>query len=192
MVKCNSCGFENNDGSQICLNCRQRLDQSVKQASNAEAYIQADQKAISDIEKMVRKNGKTAVTVFVVILVAAVLGVLIYFANLYKPVVDTNLLGSWQYNGYGYTDVWTFEKDGSYRLQRTGTGIFSDGLDEDGLHYKAEDGRLKTSWSKNVDEYLTAIYEYQFGVSEDGKQCLILKRIENGGVSSTEILIKVQ
>ena len=87
--------------------------------------------------------------------------------------------------------MWTFEKDGSYRFQRTGTGIFSDGLDEDGLHYKAEEGRLKTSWSKNVDEYLTAIYEYQFGVSEDGKQCLILKRIENGSVSSTEILFKV-
>lgn len=192
MIKCKKCGYENNDGSQICLNCRERLDQSLKQDSNAEKYIAANQAAYSEFEKTVRKNGKTAVTVFLVVLVAAVLGVLIYFAILYRPVVDTKLLGSWQYNGYGYIDVWTFEKDGTYSMRRTGTGIFSDGLDVDDWHYKAEDGRLKTSWSKNIDECLTAIYEYQFGVSEDGIQCLILKRIENGGVSSTEILVKVK
>lgn len=191
MIKCKNCGYENNDGSQICLNCRERLDQSLKQTSNAEKYISANQEAFSEIERTARKTGKTTAIVFVVILIAAILGVVIYFANLYKPVVDTNLLGSWQSVGYGYTDVWTFEKDGTYNMTRTGTGIFSDGLDVDDWHYKAEGGKLKTSWSKNIDDYVSAIYEYQFGVSEDGRQCLILKEIKSGGGGTTEILYKV-
>lgn len=191
MIKCKNCGYENNDGSQICLNCREQLNQGLKQTSNAERYISTNQEAFSEIERSGRKIGKTTAIVFVVILIATVLGMVIHFANLYKPVVDTNLLGSWQSVGYGYTDVWTFEKDGTYSIIRSGTGIFSDGLDADDWHYKAEGGILKTSWSKNIDDYVSATYEYQFGLSEDGRQCLILKHINYDGVSTTEILYKV-
>lgn len=190
MIKCKNCGYENNDGSHICLNCREQLS-DVTSSSDAEKYIRINQEAIERTEASVRKANKTTAVVIVSVIVILILGIVIYFANLYKPVIDERLLGSWQSAGYGYTDVWTFEKDGTYSMTRSGTGIFADGLDMDDWHYKAEGGRLKTSWSKNIDEYVSATYEYQFGVSEDGRQCLILKQINSGGGGSTQILYKI-
>lgn len=191
MVRCKKCGYENNDGSRVCLNCREELDEVERSISESEKYIQTNQTAITVAEEQAKKVSKTTLLVVLSLIAVFILGVVIYFANLYKPVVDINLLGSWQSAGYGYTDVWTFEKDGTYSMTRSGTGIFADGLDMDDWHYKAEGGRLKTSWSKNIDEYVLATYEYQFGVSEDGRQCLILKQINSGGGGSTQILYKI-
>lgn len=191
MIKCNKCGYENNDGSQICLNCREHLDKAEKTISDSEAYIETNREALSNVDKEAQKVGRTTIVVIVAILAAVILGVVIYFSNLYKPVIDEQLLGSWQYSGYGYTDVWTFEEDGTYDMKRTGTGIFSDSQNIVDWYYRAEDGKIKTSWSKNVNEYVSATYEYQLGVSKDGVQCLILTRYDDGGLKTTEILYKV-
>lgn len=66
------------------------------------------------------------------------------------------------------------------------SGILSNGTIVD-WHYRAEDGKLKVSWAKDVDEYATAIYVYKFEVSENGTQCLILT-----GTEGTQILYRVR
>lgn len=191
MVKCKKCGYENNDGSQVCLNCRENLDEEEKATSDSELYIKTNQAAVAAVNEQVKKVSKATLFVVLSLIVAFVLGIIIYFANLYKPVIDEQLLGSWQSSGYGYSDVWTFEEDGTYSMKRSGTGIFSEGLDIDEWYYRAENGKLKTSWSKNVDNYVSATYEYKFGVSENGTQCLILTKYDNGSGTSTEILYRI-
>lgn len=190
MIKCKNCGYENNDGSHICLNCREQLS-DVTSSSDAEKYIRINQEAIERTEASVRKANKTTAVVIVSVIVILILGIVIYFANLYKPVIDERLLGSWQYQGYGFTDVWTFEKDGTYNMTRSGTGIFSEGINAEDWHYRAEDGKLKTSWSKNVEEYTSATYTYQFGTTESGVECLILTQTSVATGTSQQILYRV-
>ena len=187
MIKCKKCGYENNDGSRVCLNCRENLDNVERSISESEIYIQTNQAAIAAADDRVKKVNKTTLIVIISLIAAFILGVVIYFANLYKPVVDENLLGTWQYTGYGYTEVWSFEKDGTYNLSMS-LGDY-DIVD---WYYRAEDGKLKTSWSKDVNNYVSATYEYQFGVAENGTQCLILTEHDNGSGTSTKILYKVK
>ena len=189
MLRCKRCGYENNDGSHICLNCRENLDDVERSASESELYIQMNQAAIKEADERVKRINKTTLIVILSLVAAGILGVVVYFANLYKPVVDDNLLGTWQFAGYGYTEIWTFEKDGTYSMTRSGTGIFSEELNID-WYYRAEDGKLRTSWSKDVNNNISVSYEYQFGVSENGTRCLILKQIQGGG-SNTYILTRV-
>lgn len=189
MVKCNKCGYENNDGSRVCLNCREILENAEGPISDPMQYGNTNRDAMAEVDEQ-RKKGSKNGWIIGLLLAAFIIGGIVFFVNRQRPVIDEELLGSWQSSGVGYVDVWTFEKDGTFDMRRTGTGIFSDGQNILDWYYRAEDGRLITSWSKNVNEYATATYEYQLGFSENGVQCLILIR-NDGGVKTTELLYRV-
>lgn len=168
MIKCKNCGYENNNGSQICLHCREKLT-GVASSSNAETYIRIQQEAISQQEATAKKVGNRTLIVMVSVLALFVIGVAIYLANLYKPVVDKRLLGSWSTPGttIGYAETLTFQKNGTLKMTNTVSGT-SD------WYYHAKDGTLKISILKNIDKNVSSSYTYQFGTTEDGRECLLL------------------
>ena len=65
------------------------------------------------------------------------------------------------------------------------------GSDSGRLYYEANNGTLRVSTMKNVKEFVLAVFQYEFGISEEGKECLRLTHMENGGGRSTRILYKV-
>lgn len=75
MIKCNNCGYENNDGSQVCLNCRATLTRANRFPSTSEYYIRTSQKAAAAAERHVRNDIKKILIVFVIIALVFVIGV---------------------------------------------------------------------------------------------------------------------
>ncbi|MBR3870549.1 MAG: zinc ribbon domain-containing protein [Clostridia bacterium] len=188
MIECKKCGYENSDGSRICLNCREILEEE-KTVSDS-VCIKTNQTFVAEEDKQEKQQRKNTLIIVVSLIAVFIFAVIVYVASLNKSVVDEQLLGSWQSSGYGYSDIWTFEKDGTYSMKRSGTGIFSEGLDVEGF-YSAENGRLKISWSKNIDDYILATYEYMFGTTGNGTQCLILEKNDIASGTSTEVLLRV-
>lgn len=137
-------------------------------------------------------------TIIVAAIAAFVLGLVIYFFTSHKPVVDERLVGTWQISSSGYinyTETWTFRKDGTFDRITNGSGLLADGINMDNWYYRAEDGKLKTSPSKNFDGAYSwasvSTYEYQFGISETGTQCLILALLHSDGHNDTTLLYKI-
>lgn len=85
-------------------------------------------------------------------------------------MTDDKLVGTWQ-SSTG-AKVWIFEKDGTYSARQAVWGS-SEIMSMEG-YYRAENGMLKLSFSKKVENYIVARYEYQFGFTESGKECLFL------------------
>ena len=182
MIKCNNCGYENNDGSTVCLNCRKVLE------TTGDSFSPKVQHTSTAKDLYTSNTSKKPIAILITVLIIIV-GAVIYFSNP-SNAVDDKLLGTWQtrnYTSVGCIDVWTFKRNGTYTMSRTFSNPTIDKLNGDG-YYSAEKGVLKTSFSKNVKDYTTATYTYSYGVSDDGCECIILKHSNSPG---KDILYKV-
>lgn len=82
MIRCEKCSYDNNDGSQICLNCGERLAKQNKSLSESEQYIYAHQNANECDEQAVRKVvGKTMLAIFGAVVLIIAIGYLVNYIN---------------------------------------------------------------------------------------------------------------
>ena len=138
------------------------------------------------IEDYTEHNNRKHITIIVTICILAVITYMVYFADSHMPLIDPRLLGTWQSrdNGY-YVDSWTFNKDGSYITTRITLG---DSFTAEG-YYLAEGGKLKLSFSKNIETYLIDTYDYQIGESNFDLECLVLTKYESSGLISDQFFL---
>lgn len=190
MIRCDKCGFENNDGSQFCLNCHEQLTADNRPLSNSERYIYINQEAIASVQEKTQKTRKTALTICVVFVLVLVVAFVIYLTNLYTPVIDERIVGSWEQPGFGNSilAVWTFKSDDSCVLNFPTSGMGNSGSV---AYYRAENNVLKMSSSRNMNNS-HMVYKYFFGVTESGSECLILEQTTAGTGTTKNILYKVR
>ena len=171
MIQCKKCGYQNNDGSTKCINCKSELGYIYKSNSVTEYLDERNMVAESDEENVKIIYRRIIIIGAVLFLSIFIIGLIVWAIGNVKPI-DERLVGSWGAIKIGntYSQVWTFESTGDLQLE----GM----MESEPWEYTAEEGKLTVIVNEGLD--IKYYYEYQLGVTDDGRECLIMKKLADG------------
>lgn len=164
MIRCESCGYENNNANIVCARCQSRLQRH--EISVQEEYIREKEQAAKRQRELVQEASKKAIrTTLIVMGIITIIAIIVIWSQ-YGPRVDNRLTGSWTLNRWPNA-TWVFDSSGKVSMNSG----------EPNIKYRAENGRLRL-WP---DSQFETVYTYHFatGTDNSGNQCEVL--ILNGG-----------